>query len=287
MNQESRADGATDGQSPQSGALPRASRVTIRTADDLAAIPGHIGFGLQMMGVWAVGIVLSAVVAESVHPFAGLGVFGLFSALSLQFFLGGTARMFAANLQNEEVRGSRAAWAFIRSRWVGLTVGNYLALVGVLVSVAAVVWTTRSIATASPLMGSLLIVPLWVFCLFGVALFWNSQLLSAVMGVENCGAFQALLHLVNTSPLWLMETLLTVVQVTLPKILGSLLPISIALVLTFVGTAGDQTFAGGVTPESNALASLSYLVIVAMWFAYSASTMAVEFAGQYYNRSRG
>lgn len=271
---------------PGSGSQPRDRRITLRTADDLAAIPGNVVFGLQMMAFWAGGVFLASIAAEQAHWVLGLVGFLLISNLAFQFYLGGTARMLAANLQNEERSGSRAAWAFVGKKWLGLSLGSGLVLVLVAASLLAVVLTSRSISDASPTVGSLLIVPLWGFFLFGVALLWNSQLLPVVMGVEDCSAFQAVLHLLNTSPLWLVETFITVIQFTLPKVLGSLIPTGVALVLTFISTRGERMIANGLSPESDSLASVSYMAIVAIWLAYSASTMAIAFAVQYYNRSR-
>lgn len=262
-----------------------ATRIVERDSSDLASLSTQVAFSLQIFGFWVAGAVISTLTSGALGPLAAVGLLLFWSFISLQLFLGGTARVVAAKMQSEEGQGSGVAWGFIGKYWPGLIGGSLAA--SAIVSLALIVFLALvyAVSSRSPLAGTLLVQPTFLFSLFSIALLWNCQLLPAVMGVENCSARGAVSRLIGKNPFWLMNTLVGVVVAAMPKIIGTIPFVLVALALTVATTVGLSFDNVGWEQINRPELYASYLASIMLWVAYAASVVASEFALQYYTRS--
>lgn len=254
-----------------------------------------VWFALQLGGAWlagtlAIGGLASAL--EDPESSRGAGVFWAlvapWSFAFVQFFVAGVARMVSARVQDHHPTPSRAAWAFLLRHGFGVLLGSVapgLVVSGVLVGFMLIV-RGLSAASESGLVGAVLTVPVFFVLLVLLPLLWHCQFVPIVMGVENCGVISAVRRLAVRSPFEALNSLIEIARATLPKIWGSLLMVFVVMLITFLVTLPEYSWDALWRPGLAGLVSnLSYGLILCLWVAYSATTVAVAFAEQYYSQS--
>ena len=150
--------------------------------------------------------------------------------------------------------------------------------------------------------GSLLIIPMFVFVLAMIAVGLNTYLLPCVVGIEGCNALAAMQHLLQTiweNPVQLMGGYLRIILGFLPMALGSLFVTVFGLSFALLLCKGGQTMdafsllggMGGLEPFGSPslnwgwLDNLSIGFIIFAWVAYVITSVTSSFAMLYYNAS--
>ena len=272
------------------------NRLANKSSLDIAWSRENIAFTASIGLVWLLG----SIVLLIFPPFLLL-----WTPICIYILMGGVAYQVVNQVQNRTNKTLRQklkdTWSFVRSYWVSLVFASWMLSAAIFIGyllLQLIVFTITSIPGIGGLIGSLLIIPMFICVLAILAVSINTYLLPCVVGVEKSGPIRSISLLVNVVTNNPLEMLLGYF-----KVLGSILPTGFWTgIITIAGTFASVLICKGSfawqianNPEASSgflgfldigMLSISIGLIFFAWISYMLVFVSTGFTMLYYNVTR-
>jgi hypothetical protein len=176
-----------------------------RTLADLSLDRTKLLFAAQMAMLWFGGLAVLIwffVIALRAGSAAGATLFVMLALLwtpaACGLLIGGIGRLVTLDLDGSRSGSTQPAWNFLRQRWPGLALGIWAVSTGfdlLVLAVIAVIQAVASAPSAGPVLGGLMVAPVFFAVLFAAVFHLSLWMLPCVMSVEGSGLKQAVMVL--------------------------------------------------------------------------------------------
>ena len=185
---------ALEAQAPSAGGFNRslADVALDKTKMLFAAQTGLLWFVVVAALTWFSMIVFDDAPGTAAGAIFVLG--WLWTEAVAGLLIGGVGRLVTLDLEGSPSRSTAPAWTFVRQRWPGLTLGVWAVATAFGLAVgtgAAIVAWLSSTSTVGPVLGGLLVVPVFFGVLLAAVFYLAIWMLPCVMSVEGSGLSHA------------------------------------------------------------------------------------------------